>query len=66
MNQQDWIADRKHVLESLRRFEDKMDLLSGQMAEMKADVHLLKYKSGLWGALAGALAFAAARWFGKA
>lgn len=65
----EWIADRTHVLESLERFERKIDSMLSSHGTIKEDLAVLKYKSSLWGGLSGIvsalLVVIPHRWLGK-
>lgn len=63
LKQGDWGEYRALVLEEMKRLNSGIesvnrkidDLRSADIAEVKAQIAVLQFKSGLWGALAGAI-----------
>ena len=51
-----WIKKEELVLATLKRHEGWLKEISKNTQQMSRDVHLLKYKAGFWGTVAGTLA----------
>ncbi len=59
--QNGWPEHAKLVLKTLDRHEEWIKSIARDVARISRDVHLLKFKSGLWGVLGGAAAIAAVK-----
>jgi hypothetical protein len=61
---EDWNEYRRLVLAELTRLTERIDGLSAQISRLESDVAVLKseirLKSGVWGAIAGAIPAAVA------
>ena len=61
--QDDWAQWRAHVLQELKRLSEgissvdsKIDVMhTNDIGQLKADIAVLQFKSGVWGFLAGAV-----------
>lgn len=58
-----WSAYEKLVLDKLDSLDSRMTALENQQVLTRIDVAMLKVKSGMWGALAGAVPAIAAVMF---
>jgi hypothetical protein len=67
-SQGDWVEYRRLILQELQRLADGISdvkiqlatLHSMDIAAIKAEIAVLRFKSGLWGAVAGAIPSVAA------
>ena len=50
-----WDASGTHVLKTLERLDRNINKLDGRLRSVQEDMAMLKVKSGLWGAAAGAV-----------
>ena len=51
----DWNIWSKYVILELKRLNECNEHLSEKIAEMREDIIILQVKSGIWGAVAGAV-----------
>jgi len=54
-----WNEWRHHVLETLKRVENKQDTLKESVVEVRENVAKLQVKAGVWGGIAGLIGPAA-------
>ncbi len=51
----DWVQWRKHVLLELERLNEAQSKMQLEVIKIGKEIAVLKFKSGLWGAVAGAI-----------
>ena len=51
----DWASLGKHVLAELKRHTEIQEKMRSELAAVGQEIAVLKFKSGLWGAVAGAV-----------
>lgn len=47
-----WVRYQKHILAELVRHGKELTIVNRQISELRTDVALLRFKSGMWGAAA--------------
>lgn len=55
MDDQGWERYQLHVLKELKRIGDEVSHVHAEIHTMMTEISMLKLKSGIWGALAGAI-----------
>ena len=56
----DWSEYSKLILAELERHNNLIEKIRDDISQIKGDIKLLNYKSGLWGAIGGTVPFAIA------
>ena len=49
------VANMKHILSELERQNKQLEALAEKISQIRTDITMLKVKSGMWGAAAGAI-----------